>query len=352
MPIPFSSVLYYPTIDIQDQQWLRNALLFWDKLYTIVPESDNEPYKNSFSKEIFEMGILQPIHVSSNMSEINEFEDIVEDFITTPNMSDVFIPSEYERLNPNKVSQNNNEIMEELHYDKLPMILRRYLKNSGPWINFPRRFVAFYMTLLATKLAKERGLGVVTDSSIADKLVFAVENGMPYKPPYSRYSQTSLPTNIASGMLLELVVETITLPQNLSAIKIIDFKIMHSEELGIFRDEISRLTNDLSGCTSIDAMRQHVYDIYTAKIAPAMKSLNESIKLRSWDSAIKGFLQTACFSVPSSVAITSILGVPGSIALLAGTGVSLISSTLQIYRSRRETLNNNPYSYLLSLQRI
>lgn len=35
----FNIALYYPTIDIQDEGWLKTALLFWDGIRTIVPES-------------------------------------------------------------------------------------------------------------------------------------------------------------------------------------------------------------------------------------------------------------------------------------------------------------------------
>ena len=31
------TILYYPTIDIQDGAWLRNAILYWDEVSSIVP---------------------------------------------------------------------------------------------------------------------------------------------------------------------------------------------------------------------------------------------------------------------------------------------------------------------------
>ena len=31
------TILYYPTIDIQDSTWLRNAILYWDEVSSIVP---------------------------------------------------------------------------------------------------------------------------------------------------------------------------------------------------------------------------------------------------------------------------------------------------------------------------
>ena len=32
------AALYYPFIDIQNEKWLKTALLYWDEIRTIVPE--------------------------------------------------------------------------------------------------------------------------------------------------------------------------------------------------------------------------------------------------------------------------------------------------------------------------
>lgn len=44
----FTRALYYPTIDITNEQWLKTAILYWDEISTIVPSSidlhiDNGP---------------------------------------------------------------------------------------------------------------------------------------------------------------------------------------------------------------------------------------------------------------------------------------------------------------------
>ena len=41
----FESALYYPTIDIHNERWLKSAALFWDRIETIVPESEEQPYR-------------------------------------------------------------------------------------------------------------------------------------------------------------------------------------------------------------------------------------------------------------------------------------------------------------------
>lgn len=37
MSKPFDSVLYFPSIEFQSDEWVKSSLLFWDKIYRIVP---------------------------------------------------------------------------------------------------------------------------------------------------------------------------------------------------------------------------------------------------------------------------------------------------------------------------
>lgn len=39
----YTKALYYPTIDIEDSEWMKTAILFWDEINTIVPESQPAP---------------------------------------------------------------------------------------------------------------------------------------------------------------------------------------------------------------------------------------------------------------------------------------------------------------------
>jgi hypothetical protein len=52
------TILYYPTINIQDGTWLRNAILYWDEVSSIVPY-ENYP---DFSPELLylqELGVYK-----------------------------------------------------------------------------------------------------------------------------------------------------------------------------------------------------------------------------------------------------------------------------------------------------
>ena len=43
------TILYYPTIKIRDGHWLRNAILYWDKVASVVP---GDGFRESNSLEI------------------------------------------------------------------------------------------------------------------------------------------------------------------------------------------------------------------------------------------------------------------------------------------------------------
>lgn len=55
------SILYYPTISIDDGPWLRAAALYWDEVCSIVPS----PYLERLSPELnymLEQGQYRPIY--------------------------------------------------------------------------------------------------------------------------------------------------------------------------------------------------------------------------------------------------------------------------------------------------
>lgn len=78
----FSKALYYPWIDIADDNWLKTAILYWDEISTIVPESIENPYENEATKIAQEANILKPLRVNSYMREV---EEIIPEVITYMN---------------------------------------------------------------------------------------------------------------------------------------------------------------------------------------------------------------------------------------------------------------------------
>lgn len=72
----FTRALYYPTIDITNETWLKTAILYWDEINTIVPSSISHPYKQPATQFLSEEGVIKPLLVDPDM---NLIEDLVDD---------------------------------------------------------------------------------------------------------------------------------------------------------------------------------------------------------------------------------------------------------------------------------
>jgi hypothetical protein len=64
----FTKALYYPEIDIEDELWLKDAMLYWEEIQTIVPSSIRQPYKTSTAQEFYEEGLLYILPRKASLS--------------------------------------------------------------------------------------------------------------------------------------------------------------------------------------------------------------------------------------------------------------------------------------------
>ena len=368
MPIPFTSALYYPSIDITNEQWLRNAVLFWDSIRTIVPESMGTPYSNAFARDLYNEGVLEPVLVSPAIEEIDSLTEDVLDFLTDPASAEVILSTNGQlpqHIHPEKLSHELRDLI-DIHVEKLPYIIERNLHDSmnGEWLHVSPGFAKFYMTLLATRIADRLGLGLITESGSADQLAISVQKGkyshQELHPRMNRErfgrgydvfnSRRSVPKEIAPGLLLDTMVRSITLPPDLSVQQVLKFKNDHREELSLFRRELNRLTEDLSDELSIEALRQAIHDKYEENVVPAMKSLRRSLVAQGWEAGLNTFLKVSFFSA-SSTSAAILAGIPGTVALLAGIGISITASSVLLVNQLHKLRETSPYSYLLSIDK-
>ena len=78
-----TQALYYPWIDVCDEAWLKTALLYWDSVRTIVPESIDTPYSTNTGRALEDAAFLTPLRVHSGMEEIEELAEDVLKYLGT-----------------------------------------------------------------------------------------------------------------------------------------------------------------------------------------------------------------------------------------------------------------------------
>lgn len=248
------TILYYPTINIQDGTWLRNAILYWDEVSSIVPY-ENYP---DFSPELLylqELGVYKAVYPRNLF-----FSEFAEDFCN----SIVKRISAYELRTTNNGTQNSRVRMhknkiytpalhELIHYRKLPPQLldyfgdRRYIHdyNTDGWMEIDSKIAQIYMRTLAEYSIKCSGKDIVlgTDTFTHSREI--------YSPSRNHANLQAQCCKINIGNCL---------PQpsmDVSFEDILEFKNRRKDELNAFRAKIRELEINIYNADSPELIRHY-----------------------------------------------------------------------------------------------
>ena len=162
-----SQALYYPWIDVRDEAWLKTALLYWDSVRTIVPESIDAPYSTDTGRNLQDAGFLVPLRVHSGMEEIEDLSADVLTYLGSVEGAELLISGSGGHRRDIHVEKLPYELgrLADIHPEKFPYEIRHLLRDlaspSGrgqDWLRVDEKFANFYMTLLASRLSeREQG---------------------------------------------------------------------------------------------------------------------------------------------------------------------------------------------------
>lgn len=362
----FTKSLYYPWIDIQDEQWLKSAALYWEEIQTIVPETIDNPYSTPTAQYLEEKEVLTPFHVFSHMEDIEYLAQDVFKYLKSQEGMELLTRANRNRVNlhPEKLPRSIRNLS-HVHPDKMSYELRYMLDESGlgrqgmdGFLDVDAEFASFYMTLLATRLSERIGAGLVSSSSLphnlslkakADAQIGGLFDLSRRHSGYERNMQDRIARQIAQGMLVELMIENIALDPDTPIERIIKYRKEHSAELGRFRSKVGELTSSLPKDVSLSAMRQYVNDLYINEVQPALDDLKKSLSSSKIKWATNSWMKIAFISAGSSSMLIG-MGLATANALLVGAGISLVGSGILYNVDKKDSLRANPYSYLMSLQ--
>lgn len=359
----FTKALFYPTIDIVNEDWLKSAVLFWDEINTVVPESIKNPYQQNTTQYLSDEGILQPIRVNPDFEFI---EELTTDTINYLNTSEGFQLLTQARGNSfihrEKMPRDVNRLF-DIHQDKLPYFiqheLQKDLTNNNGWITVDTNFAMFYMTLLANKICEQKGIALLSDNSLISNLTDKVrlDNQIAISDRdflhHRRESRTHNKERIylAQGMLTNLIIDGIKISNTSSLEDIVKFKKKHADELGLFRTNITKLTQNISKEKTHEAMRQQVEDIYKDEFLPSYNNFKKALSGSGIKWVSDNFMKVSVISTSATALPMALLGLALPQALIAGAGVSLITSLISYNEDKKEKLRTNPYSYLLAVDK-
>jgi hypothetical protein len=368
MHTAFSNALYYPTIDIGNTDWLKTAVLFWDAIYTIVPESNRQPYKQNDTQYLADKGILCPLTVNSNHESVVAIEEDILQMMYSPEFLQAICNPHgtRSRIFGGKMSYRLRENLEHFFHDfiyaeKMSWRIREHIRDITRHLDddeiyyLDEEFTYLYMVALANQLCKDtKRLGMVTDDVPCFNIGNTVRLG----------NQTSLfPENfrnrrprehqLEQGLLLDFIINGLSIAPDNTLEDIVKFResSLKNGELGRFRTQLSKLTQSFDGDKSVDFLRQEISDLYNNEFIPAFEDFKAALKGAKIKWFTETFLKVSVLSASATGIPMALLGLPIPQALFAGAGASVIASAVSYNVDREKQLRENPYAYLLSIKR-
>jgi len=361
----FTKSLYYPWIDIRDESWLKTAALYWDHVQTIVPDAIDNPYSSATAIALQDAEILTPFRVHSDHEDIEELVPDVIRYLKSEEGLQLLSNADrqYVYLHPDKMPRSLDRLS-RLHPGKMAYMLEDMLHDIGlsrpgrdGFLEVDSKFSEFYMTLLATKISENIGAGLVTSSSLPHNLSLKVkaDAAMPSilgrrdEELSFRRHRDRVPREVAQGLLVELMMEKITLDPETPIEAIIKYREQYSSELGRFRNKVGELTSSLPDDAPLGAMQQYAQDLYLNEVQPSIEDLKKSLSGNRIKWLTNSWMKIAFISAGSSSMLIG-MGLATANALLVGAGISLVGSGILYNVDKQDTIRSNPYSYLLGLE--
>lgn len=345
-----SRALYYPTIDIRDEEWLKTAFLFWDGISTIVPKSLEGRAYNNYSTQYLEgEGYLQPVTVNPDSEVVRKLVERVKRYADTDEGKACL-----NQPVPNDVQ--NNPYMDErsqfyLHHEKLPFEIQQLIADKlgeDGWARVSDNFANYYMTLLANAIANKKFMTLLTSATpLANLTARCTEDAA--KRLFTIPSDKGEAVN-CQAMLVKMIIDSIQINPLTSFDDLKLFKRHHADELDNFRgglDEISGL--NLPEGIDYNGMVHAVKDIYDRKVLLPYKDLKAALS-GSRISFLEN-VSSLAFTGITTTYLETIVELTAPQQLLAGTGIYVAVQGIKVYRNRRALKRASKMSYLLSIDR-
>lgn len=303
-----------------------------------MPESLGQPFLDYDSRLLFDEGILKLEIVNSRtISSAYLRNDVINYF------------EKYERYYSKLISQKNRRNETIIYWEKIDSKLHKFIQSymkeyNENYVRVDRYFGDFYMTLLANRISRKKGLSLITDEPVISKVSVELSSDndtrgqrIPYRKSFNRETITKLSESILANISLRQVGVT----RDTDTKKIIKFRSKYRDYIANYRNEVKSLIEhlEIDKHESLEALESSVNTIVDDRIIPSLNDLKKALN----DERIKTLI--------APLSIAGAIGVGSSFLLNPGVtiGVSAVVITSQAVLSKRRTnaiLRNNKYSFL------
>lgn len=329
------SVLYFPTIEFQDESWLRASLCVWDRVERIVP-AGYKPRDSSDVRALLDAGLVRAIDLSKADIEgaAKSYEDLLAKAECKPAALDVNSEA-FSRLHKGKVG-------ERLH--KMFRAISNPLGDRDDWFGVPRSVCHGYMSHLAEVAARRRGMAKVTDNkdSFAVAPFFDTDgmlDSMGYDPG-ARYAHA----------VLALTTVVPAAARDMPVSDLIAFRNRTQDGRAAMAIAIDRLASDIAKIEDPGTAKERL-----AAAATDFQRSRELIAKQSTYSTRE--LANAALCAGMGVGLTAVgaFAAAGAdpftpLSLLGGSAIALVASMAQAYSTRKQIPVDPVRSYYVQME--
>jgi Family of unknown function (DUF6236) len=341
-------LLYYPSINIPDGNWLRNSLLYTDKVATIFPFFDMYDKRiNDDTKILFDEGQYQPISVLNELKPSHtEFNSFQANFINIIKSKE--FDAQKKDINKYEWEQNQGITDYTILAEKLSHNLADFLadkkllqrENMGVF-SVERNCAIIYMSMLADYLACINKHLVIpsTDKQEFERLTYQLAD------------KKVLTTRLQLHNCLP------TPSPNTSIKKIIEFKKKRKQELLQFRELLDKVEKEVNEIEDFQEQKLRLIQ-FQEKIQKELIEITKLLGDSRLDFVLNGFSSLLDFKQKEVIGTVSGLSVVGagiatSLPLIGlGAGALLLTGTLiSSYKKINRQVESNASSYIYYAQR-
>lgn len=332
MTLKKADILYYPTIEFPDHEWVTRALLYWDRVRRIVPENYT-PKDTPFITELVKNGLIKniPVKEGTQISVAERFNEFLDNHQNVAGLHFRDLP---------------DEEFHYIHNDKVYFQLWESFKELGlvedEWAKLPKASAEYYMLFLADEMAKKLGMSTGTD-------VEDYWNAQPLFLEKGNFIDDESYMNCATGQYYNMALKDMV-PGDVSYVtldNLIKYADKRSEEKKQLREHVDAIIREIPLIEDEDQKEQVMNDMLDG-IEKTKKEYQKSMdffRSGAFDSAM-------FFGLPLSMTAASTLGGEmGSNLGMIGALVYGAIGFIRDYKNLKKNRGPGWVSYLLGIEK-
>jgi len=369
--------LYFPYFHFPNDRWLKISLLYWDKVYRIVPRNYRTDRDTEVASQLERHSFIRSVNPETYEDELifikNQFLGLILDheneLVKYYGVGNRNQWQDFEFFNKNAPPTLDRRLShifdKKLDHELIGMLLKTGLamrdddaRYSG-WIGMHPKLANVYMAALAEMLAIQTQTSPLTNEAINYFAMggFTFERLAQVLLPDAKVVPNALTPEELETHLASIAIQAV-MPKNIGEVsvdKIIALREQYSGQFGVFQDFIQRIVLELPNLKAIEGQQfvnDHLDAEFTKSIKPKLDELDDAINSLGIDT-VPTILNMEV-NVPTVLVGSGVLAGAFAVNPILGATAAVAMGIVKIIGDKRKALKNeiakSDVAYLMNIR--